>query len=250
MNIYEHQSTKNPNIPLRDLFYVAKLYEKMINKETLYSSKLISIPMPKFVVFYNGIDADIPEVSEYRLSDLYQKPRSNTDNEDVFDLELKVKVLNINADMNYNMKKSCKKLMDYCSYVEKVRELSKTLSISEAVEKAVDYCIANDILKDFLVSQKAEVIYMSIFEFNEEEEMIKIRNAEREVGFQSGREEGLKEGLEEGREEGRKEGREERTNEILDKMLKLGMSYEDISDIVDMTVEEIHIYADKKRILL
>ena len=87
---------------------------------------------------------------------------------------------------------------------------------------------------------------MSIFEFNEEEEMIKIRNAEREVGFQSGREEGLKKGL----EEGRKEGRAELTNEIIDKMLKLGMSYEDISDIVDMTVEEIHIYADKKRILL
>ncbi len=52
--LYEHQSTYNPNIPLRDLFYVANEYQKLVDRKSLYATKLQKIPAPKFLVFYNG----------------------------------------------------------------------------------------------------------------------------------------------------------------------------------------------------
>ena len=70
--LYEHQSTYNPNIPLRDLFYIASEYQSLINQRTLYSSTLQTIPTPKFLVFYNGTDENIPDRLELRLSDAYE----------------------------------------------------------------------------------------------------------------------------------------------------------------------------------
>ena len=54
--LYEHQSTINPNIPLRDLIYIGIEYQQYLNDKSLYSSKLQKIPAPKFMVFYNGTD--------------------------------------------------------------------------------------------------------------------------------------------------------------------------------------------------
>ena len=69
MQLYEHQSTVNPNMPLRNLFYVSDLLQKYIYEEGLdiYSRKQIKIPTPKFVVFYNG-DEEQPERKEILLS--------------------------------------------------------------------------------------------------------------------------------------------------------------------------------------
>ena len=66
MMLYEHQSTDNPNIPLRDLFYVSSLYSGLVPPEKLYSSSRQLIPEPKFIVFYNGT-ARLPERFEYTL---------------------------------------------------------------------------------------------------------------------------------------------------------------------------------------
>ncbi len=71
MYLYEHQSTMNPNIPLRNLFYVASLYTRMAGERNLFSSQEIYLPKPYFVVFYNGTDAQ-PERRIFRLSDLYE----------------------------------------------------------------------------------------------------------------------------------------------------------------------------------
>ena len=54
LNLYEHQSTWNPNMPLRFLFYVAKEYQMLVRNQTLYASALVELPTPHFVVFYNG----------------------------------------------------------------------------------------------------------------------------------------------------------------------------------------------------
>ena len=55
--LYEHQSTLNPNIPLRDLIYIGIEYQQYVDDKSLYSSRLQKIPAPKFMVFYNGTDA-------------------------------------------------------------------------------------------------------------------------------------------------------------------------------------------------
>ena len=139
MNLYEHQSTLNPNMPLRDLFYIAKQMEKLVVDDTLYSSRVVKIPTPKFIVFYNGVDV-CEERRILKLSDAFQKK------EEEVDLELKVLVLNINAGMNRQIMESCQTLKEYSIYVERVRKYRAVMPIEQAVEKAVTECIReNDI---------------------------------------------------------------------------------------------------------
>lgn len=181
MTLYEHQSTFSPNMPLRDLIYISKQYEKQIVNRSIYSRKLVMIPVPKFVVFYNG-ESNMPEETVLNLSDAYQIKQENPD------LELKVKMLNINAGYNEKIKEACRVLKEYCQYVERVRKYAKIMPIEEAVERSVDECIREGILSDFLKGQRAEVVSMSIFEYDEEEELKKFRASEYEYGKMEGEE--------------------------------------------------------------
>ena len=199
MNLYEHQSTLNPNMPLRDLFYIAKQMEKLVVDDTLYSSRVVKIPTPKFIVFYNGVDA-CEERRILKLSDAFQKK------EEEVDLELKVLVLNINAGMNRQIMESCQTLKEYSIYVERVRKYRAVMPIEQAVEKAVTECIRENILADFLKKQRAEVVAMSILEYNEEEELKKIRASERRGGYDDGWNAGRIEGEAAGKIAGRIEG--------------------------------------------
>lgn len=177
IQMYEHQSTVPVNMPLRDLFYIADILQKTVADKTIYDSKPLMIPNPDFVVFYNGRDKT-GERMELKLSDNFLIPTDSPK------LELKVTVLNINKGMNEQLKEKCPDLKQYMQYVDKVRKYSKEMELRDAVIKAVDECIREDILKDFLMKQKAEVVKMSIYEFDEEREMRLIRESEREIGEQ------------------------------------------------------------------
>ena len=181
VNLYEHQSTYNLNMPLRDLFYVAELLQVYVKDQSLYSSKLIKLPTPHFVVFYNGVE----EKPEKRILGLSEAFEVQTDDPE---LELKVTILNINPEMNEDLKEKCPVLKQYTQYVEQVRRNSASMPLEQAVEAAIEYCIRQDILKDFLLKQRAEVVKMSIFEYDEEREMELIRRDEREIGEQIGAE--------------------------------------------------------------
>ena len=180
MNLYEHQGSYNPNMPLRDLAYIAKQLEKYTRDETIYSSTLVKIPVPRFVVFYNGTDGQ-PERQILRLSDAFEKETAEPE------LELKVLMLNINFGHNQELMDKCRTLKEYSQYVDRVRKYARVMRIEEAVERAVTECIREGILADFLSSQRAEVIAVSIFEYNEEVEMRKIRESE----YKSGKEDGI-----------------------------------------------------------
>ena len=181
VNLYEHQSTYNLNMPLRDLFYVAELLQVYVKDQSLYSSKLIKLPTPHFVVFYNGVESK-PERRILRLSEAFEVPTDDPE------LELKVTILNINPEMNEDLKEKCPVLKQYTQYVEQVRHNSAGMPLEQAVEEAIEYCIRHDILKDFLLKQRAEVVKMSIFEYDEEREMELIRRDEREIGEKIGKE--------------------------------------------------------------
>ena len=148
--LYEHQSTVNKNMPLRLLEYVTAEYKKLTAAEDLYAEKLIKIPAPHFVVFYNGTAA-LPEEEELKLSDAYLTK------EDAPELELKVRVLNINENFNESLKEQCRTLGEYMQYVDKVRMYAKEMPIEDAVDKAMDECIRDGILKEFLLKSRAEV---------------------------------------------------------------------------------------------
>ena len=129
--LYEHQSTYNPNMPLRDLFYISNEYQKMVVQQSLYSSTIQKIPAPKFIVFYNGTK-EINDLTEFRLSSAYECPTEDPD------LELRVTVLNVNDGHNKALMEQCQTLKEYAQYVARVRKYvsSNELSLEEAVDKA------------------------------------------------------------------------------------------------------------------
>ena len=177
LNLYEHQSTVNPNMPLRDLFYIAKVLEKMTVAENLYAGERIMLPAPKFVVFYNG-EENQPERRVMKLSDSYL-----TGDEEI-SLELIVLQLNINAGFNTKLKESCRTLQEYMQYVDKIRHFQKTLPLKEAVDCAVRECIREGILREFLLQNRMEVMQMSIFEYDQEAHMRMVRKEGWEDGEQ------------------------------------------------------------------
>lgn len=183
VNLYEQQSTVNPNMPLRDLIYVSKLIQNMVRDCDLYGGTLVKIPAPRFVVFYNGT-AKQPERRFYRLSDAF------TQKQDKPELELIVTVLNINAGNNAELLGNCKTLREYMQYIDKIRAYALEMPIEEAVEQAISECIKEDILANFLKRNRAEAFEMSIFEYNEE---LHLANLRRE-GYEEGLEQGIQQG--------------------------------------------------------
>ena len=210
--LFEHQSTINPNMPLRDLYYVADTYSKLHSDKDAYSPKLIRLPNPRFIVFYNG-ETSQPAIREMKLSDAYV-------HEDMApQLELVVTQININYGFNDELFEKCPTLGEYMMYVDRVRTYQRYMTLTEAVSRAVDECIDEGILEEFLRDNKAEVIKMSIYEYDEklhEKTMLEI-----------------------GREEGREEGRDMAKSIITEKMIKYGESDEYISQITELTLEEI-----------
>ncbi|MDE7285001.1 MAG: hypothetical protein K2N85_15670 [Lachnospiraceae bacterium] len=181
--LYEHQSTFNPNMPLRDLFYVTGILQGRTKDKNLYSNSIVRIPAPKFVVFYNGTDFQ-PEQQILKLSNAFEKKQEQPA------LDLTVTVYNINLGHNQELLDACQLLKEYAQYVEQVRTFAKEMPFSEAVGKAVDYCIMNGILSDFLSKNRAEAIAMSIFEYDEEKHIQSEREEWREIGREEGRTEG------------------------------------------------------------
>ena len=183
--LYEHQSTVNPNMPLRNLFYISSEYSKLVETKSLYSSAIQKVPAPNFIVFYNGQD-EVADRSEYRLSDAFAPHVNNPA------LELRVTVLNINYGRNLELMRQSRTLRDYAQYVALVRKYKEESgSLDDAVNRAVDECIKNDILADFLRKNRAEVVMTSIFEYNKEEEERKLRTAERQAGYDEGYDRGI-----------------------------------------------------------
>jgi len=165
--LIEHQSTINPNMALRLLMYIARVYEKIIEGRNVYSSKRLLIPRPEFFVLYNGTDP-FPDEQIMRLSDVFKNPSSlGLPEKDFPALELVVKVININEGRNKEIAERCKKLAEYSAFIAKARAFEKELGSREkAVKETVKYCQKHDILKEFLKLHAAEVLGMLMTEFN------------------------------------------------------------------------------------
>ena len=233
MQLYEHQSTVNPNMPLRNLFYVSDLLQKYLYEEGLdiYSRKQIKIPTPKFVVFYNG-DEEQPERKEIRLSNAFSANTGETN------MELVVLQININKGQNEELKAACKTLQEYAEFTERAREHRKEMELEDAIRTTIDECIRDGILKDFLLKNKAEVYHMCLYEFDVELHERVLREEEREEG----RIEGRREGIREGRLEGQREERMFAKQVI--KGLSSGKTPEDIAKELNVPLEKVEDLVD------
>lgn len=192
--LYEHQSTYNPNMPLRFLFYVTDMYSKLVREQNLFGSRRIFIQPPKFIVFYNGVE-EREDREVLRLSEAYEVK------DEPVSLELTAEMININKGHNEELMDACKTLRDYAEYIYRVRKYAEKKNIEEAVEQAIRECIAEDILKEFLEKNRAEAMTVSIYEYNEAEHM----RMEREDYYSRGFEDGCREGQKEGHKEGQKQ---------------------------------------------
>ena len=167
MNLFEHQSTFNPNMPVRGLLYLARIYQNYIRENGLniYSSTQISLPVPVYVVFYNGRKEEA-EYQELKLSDAFKKSEFSGQAA----LECRVIMLNINLGHNKELFENCRILWEYAYFINEVRENQKKgSSIEAAVRQAQKSCIEQDILKEFLEKNSAEVSDVILEEFNEEQ---------------------------------------------------------------------------------
>lgn len=161
--LWEQQSTFNPNMPLRGLMYFSDLFNAYITEKDLniYGTKLIKIPTPQYVVFYNGHEGK-PPIVKLKLSDSFMNKLENSD------FEWTATMYNLNKGLNDELLLKCKPLSDYMTFVNYVSFYKKNHTIKDATDMAVTRCIKENVLKDILLKNRAEVMSMVITEFNEE----------------------------------------------------------------------------------
>ena len=237
--MFEQQSSRNPNMPLRFLHYLSDVYRQMYNNSDLHRSTMLKIPVPHFVTFYNGKQS-LEVESTLRLSDMYEKKM------DCPELELIVRVININTgaiinkksldnekndiingiNQSYDFDKSnkninagntinsrtysseflskCETLKDYMTFVNKVRVKTdiEKIDIRTAVIEAVDECIAENVLSEFLKNHREEVITVSIYEYDEEGHLEIVKEEGRQLGIAEGEKLGIIKGEEKERSNG------------------------------------------------
>jgi len=182
LNLYEHQSTYNPNMPLRGLFYYASMYERYVDTHELniYSSKRLRIPTPQYVVFYNG-NKEAPDQEILKLSDLFTAP-----SRDGGCYEWTATMLNINLPHNAAIMDKCRPLWEYAYFVDQVKQFNQDHPIEEAIDLAVKKCIETNVMANILEAHRAEVTEMLMNEYNEDKTMDLFKKEFIQEGIQQG----------------------------------------------------------------
>lgn len=182
LNLYEHQSTWNPNMPYRNLIYTVDLLKGFVEQHHMdvYGSVPIKLPTPQAVVFFNG-EKDVPERSFIRLSDSFKIELDETY------LEFKTLVLNINYGKNKQLMGKCKRLKDYAMFVGRVRSyVAKMDSLEKAVDRAMNECIEKGVLSDILRKHRGEVLDMILTEYDEQAHIANEKRWSFEEGLDTG----------------------------------------------------------------
>ena len=213
----EHQSTINPNMPLRCLEYVSRLYETLFASKEKYSRKLLKIPTPEFYVFYNGAET-YPCDKTLQLSDAF------IEQNEYFHLELTVKVININQHNQHPILEHCQTMYEYSLFVDTVRKWKEVDPIS-GFQKAIEECIANNILKDYLKRKTKEVLNMLLAEYDYETDIAVQRAEEREIAFA----------------QGISQGSYQTKIETAKNLLGLGLSIENIAQATGLSKQEVEV---------
>ena len=184
MNLYEHQSTWNPNMPLRGLLYFAELYERYINSKgyRLSGNTRIPLPFPNYIVFYNGLEREAEQM-ELRLSEAFESGREGCEPA----LECRALILNINSGHNRELMEKCQRLQEYAEFIGEIRRnLQRGMELEKALGQAIEYCLAHGVLTDILRRSQAEVRRMLLEEYDEKAEREYLRKEAIEQGIAQG----------------------------------------------------------------
>lgn len=171
LNLYEHQSTWNPNMPMRGFLYFAQQYEGLLGmrQNDLYGKTDIVLPTPLYVVFYNGSELSKDREILY-LSDSFSEGRGSGC------LECTCEVINIKRGHNQNLLYKSRRLWEYSEFISEIESnMKKGMNRKAAVETAIEYCINQDILADVLRREKGEVFHMILTEYDEKKHFRHLR---------------------------------------------------------------------------
>ena len=220
--LMEHQSTWNPNMPLRFFWYLGNLYRDLVDKDIVYKGTLLKIPAPEFYVLYNGT-RDVPYFQKLKLSDSFEMPSSA--------LELTADCYNINYAESKEILSRCHDLMAYSVFIDKVREYVKeNFSLFDAVKKAIRYCESHDLMANYFKKHESEVFDMVNFEWN--------ATRAKEVACQ------------ESRAEERVETTKRLTNQFVLALLQKKASMDFITDVTHLSVEEVEKIAKEHQLAI
>lgn len=182
MNLWEHQSSFNPNMPMRFLTYGTQLYEKYTATSGYYkfSRKLQRLPKPHCICFYNGTEEQ-PEQQVLKLSDAFGGEG---------DIEVKVKMLNVNYGKNRALMETCQPLREYAWLVDRVREHQRVMqNLEAAVDASIDEMPDSFVIRTLIEAHRAGVKKMFLTEYDEE----KMKEQERKEAFADGVDAGVAE---------------------------------------------------------
>lgn len=187
LSLVEQQSSWNPNMPLRGVWYFARLYREYVDSRGLdyLGTKLLELPFPQYIVFYNGTSKR-PEREILSLTEAFRIPTYLTGDLKIPALECRALVLNINYGKNRKLLEKCRPLLEYSRFIFYIREnLDKGMSVNTAVDLAVDRCLAEEILTEILQKHRKEVTGMFLEEFDKEKHERWIRKEGYEDGANS-----------------------------------------------------------------
>ncbi|GHT64434.1 hypothetical protein FACS1894110_04050 [Spirochaetia bacterium] len=217
--LIEHQSTINPNMALRMLMYIGRIYERITGSENIYSEKKLTIPQPEFIVLYNGKDP-YPDETTLKLSDSFKDAPSLGLAKQSAMLELTAKVYNINEGKNEAISRNCRRLYGYSVFVAKAREFENTAPDKRiAMKMAAEFCIKHNILKEIFEAHASEVINMLLTEWNWDDAKVVWQR--------------------EAREEGEKKGEKKKALETAKNFLGMGLSQEQVARGTGLDMETI-----------
>ncbi len=191
LNVYEHQSTVCPNMPLRNYFYLSRLLEGFIKDRDIFGGTLVKIPTPRFAVFYNGTEKQ-PEQYDMRLSDAFEHPVEKPE------VELTCRLYNINRGNNQALFAKCTVLREYMTFIDYVRELygkSREEDLESAIEKAIDRCIEENVLRQFLIERRSEVLKVMVLDYTFDRRLVLNREESRKEGHKEGLTDGIRIGV-------------------------------------------------------
>ena len=225
LSLYEHQSTYCPNMPLRDLLYFASIIQKQIKaqKRDIYGGRILKIPVPHFVVFYNGKE-DAPDQYDLRLSDAFEKETKNPE------IELVCHVYNINNGKNVPLLSKCQTLREHMYFVDMVRKNNEISgNLEDAIEKAINQCMEENVLRDFLAQHREEVMHVMTLDYTFERRL-EMQRAE---------------AIEDGERIGKEIGKEEKLSEQIRKKIQKGKPLDQIADELEEVPETIRPLYEK-----
>ncbi|MBO5125374.1 MAG: Rpn family recombination-promoting nuclease/putative transposase [Spirochaetaceae bacterium] len=229
----EHQSTINPNMPLRLLEYVARIYGNIVDSKAKFSRHLVPLAKPEFYVFYTG-DQELPPESYLYLSDAFPNQAPNSD----LTLELKVKVCTIKSDHPSPVVHSCTDLEQYVQFLQLVEE-ARAAGHENPLRWAIQEAVHRNILRDYLERKGGEVLSILMTEYDYATDMAVLKEEAYEDGLFVGREEGREEGISIGLERGLAQGAYEKALETAKNLLSMGLEPEQVAQGTGLSLEVI-----------